>query len=60
MARCLQLPVDVCNARPITDTYSLGQGQGEFYFVLLYEEIDIALCAHNHGVAYAEFGRRSV
>lgn len=56
MARYLQLPEDVCNARPTTDTYSLPQGQDEFYFSLPYEKMDMALWAHNNGVAAVELG----
>jgi NAD+ synthase len=48
MARHLGLPEDICNAVPTTDTYSLEQGQDEFYFALPYGEMDLALWAHNH------------
>ncbi len=50
MARYLGLPEEVCSARPSTDTYSLEQGQDEFYFGIPYEQMDLALWAHNHGV----------
>jgi NAD+ synthase len=50
LARHLQLPPEICSARPTTDTYSLPQGQDEFYFALPYEKMDIALWAFNHGV----------
>ena len=50
MARYLGLPEEVCNARPTTDTYSLPQGQDEFYFALPYEQMDLALWAYEHGV----------
>jgi len=50
LARFFGLPEDICSARPTTDTYSLAQGQDEFYFALPYEQMDIALWAHNHGV----------
>jgi NAD+ synthase len=49
LARHLKLPADICNAVPTTDTYSLSQGQDEFYFALPYEQMDLALWAHNHG-----------
>jgi NAD+ synthase len=49
MARFLGLPERVCAAIPTTDTYSLSQGQDEFYFALPYREMDLALYAHNHG-----------
>ncbi len=48
LARHLGLPAEVVGARPTTDTYSLPQGQDEFYFALPYEQMDLALWAHNH------------
>jgi len=54
LARHLGLPDEVCNAQPTTDTYSLAQGQDEFYFALPYQQMDIALWAHNHAVPAAE------
>ena len=50
MARHLGLPVRLCNAQPTTDTYSLEQGQDEFYFALPYRAMDLALWALEHGV----------
>ena len=50
LARHLDLPAEICSARPTTDTYSLQQGQDEFYFALPYEKMDVALWAYNHGV----------
>jgi len=49
LARHLGLPGPICNATPTTDTYSLAQGQDEFYFVLPYEKMDIILCGFNAG-----------
>ena len=51
MARALGVPEEICRRRPTTDTYSLPQGQDEFYFALPYEQMDLCLWAHNHGVA---------
>ncbi len=48
LARYLGLPEEVCNAQPTTDTYSLAQGQDEFYFALAYDKMDIALWAFNN------------
>ena len=48
MARHLGLPERVCAAIPTTDTYSLAQGQDEFYFALPYREMDLALWALDH------------
>ncbi len=50
MARHLGLPDEICSASPTTDTYSLPQGQDEFYFALHYDKMDIALWAFNHSV----------
>jgi NAD+ synthase len=51
LARYLQLPADICAAIPTTDTYSLKQGQDEFYFGLPYQTMDMALWAYNQNVA---------
>ena len=50
LARFLGIPEEICAARPTTDTYSMAQGQDEFYFALPYEKMDLALWAHNHAV----------
>jgi len=57
LARYLDLPDAVCNALPTTDTYSMAQGQDEFYFALPYQQMDLALWAHNHGVAESELAQ---
>ncbi len=49
LARHMGLPAEICGATPTTDTYSLPQGQDEFYFALPYTQMDIALWALNHG-----------
>ncbi len=54
MARHLGLPEEICTASPTTDTYSLTQGQDEFYFALPYRQMDLALWALNHGRPAAE------
>lgn len=54
LARHLDLPHEVCEAQPTTDTYSMPQGQDEFYFVLPWREMDLALWSVNHGVPAAE------
>ena len=54
VARHLGLPEQICSATPTTDTYSLEQGQDEFYFALPYPKMDLALWAHNHGVGFAD------
>jgi NAD+ synthase len=50
MARWLGLPDEICRAQPTTDTYTLPQGQDEFYFALPYPEMDLALWGLNNGV----------
>jgi NAD+ synthase len=56
MARSLGLPEAICSATPTTDTYTLPQGQDEFYFALPYAQMDLALWATNHGVPAAVLG----
>ena len=54
LAKYLDLPAEICSARPTTDTYSMPQGQDEFFFALPFEKMDLALWAHNHQVPAAE------
>lgn len=54
LARHLGLPTEICGAVPTTDTYSLSQGQDEFYFALPYADMDLALWAYNHNVPAAD------
>lgn len=56
MARGLGLPPAICEAQPTTDTYSLPQGQDEFYFALPYRDMDLALWSHEHGVSATDLG----
>lgn len=56
MARHLGLPGRLCEAQPTTDTYSLEQGQDEFYFALPYRDMDVALWALNHDIPVAQLG----
>jgi NAD+ synthase len=48
LAEHLGIPEGVRSRPPTTDTYSLSQGQDEFYFSLPYPEMDLCLYAHNH------------
>ncbi len=57
MARHLGLPEEIVAARPTTDTYTLPQGQDEFYFALPYEQMDLALWARNHDLPAGELAR---
>jgi NAD+ synthase len=54
VARHLGLPDPVVESVPTTDTYSMEQGQDEFYFALPYDRMDLLLWAFNHDVAAAE------
>jgi NAD+ synthase len=50
MARALGVPDEICSRAPTTDTFSLPQGQDEFYYALPYTEMDVCLYARNHDV----------
>jgi NAD+ synthase len=54
LAEALGLPENICDAEPTTDTYSLPQGQDEFYFALDYKNMDKALWAYNAGAPPSE------
>ena len=54
LAHHLHIPEEICSAAPSTDTYSLPQGQDEFYFALPWDRMDVALWACDHGVREAE------
>jgi len=57
MARSLGLPPDICAARPTTDTYTLPQGQDEFFFALPYAQMDVALWSLDQGVSADDLAR---
>lgn len=50
LAAHLGIPEEIRKRPPTTDTYSLSQGQDEFYFSLAYDRMDLCLYAHNHGL----------
>ena len=54
MAEHLGVPEQVRHRAPTTDTYSLAQGQDEFYFSLPYAKMDLCLYGKNNGYAPAE------
>ncbi len=58
LANFMKLPTSICNATPTTDTYSLEQGQDEFYFSLPYESMDIALWYLNTGRTEADLANK--
>ena len=57
MARKLGLPDEITSAIPTTDTYSLPQGQDEFYFALPYDKMDLALWSLTHDVPAADLAK---
>jgi NAD+ synthase len=53
LAEYLGIPAEVRKRPPTTDTYSLPQGQDEFYFSLPYDQMDLCLYAKNNGIPVA-------
>lgn len=51
LAEALNIPEEIRQRPPTTDTYSLPQSQEEFFFVLPYPLLDLCLYGLNHGVA---------
>jgi NAD+ synthase len=51
LAEYLGIPSEIISRPPSTDTYSLPQTQEEFYFSLPTRTLDLALHAHNAGLA---------
>ncbi len=49
LARHLGLPEEICTSSPTTDTYTLAQGQDEFFFGLPYPQMDLALWSLDRG-----------
>lgn len=49
LAAFLGVPEEIRKRPPTTDTYSLPQGQDEFYFSLPYSQMDLCLFARNNG-----------
>jgi NAD+ synthase len=49
LARHLGLPEAIISRPPTTDTYSLPQGQDEFFFAVPYEVMDLCLYGKNNG-----------
>ena len=50
LARWFELPQEVCDSTPTTDTYTLPQTQDEFFFALPYDAMDRALWAYDRGL----------
>ncbi len=49
LAEYLGVPKEIRSRPPTTDTYSLAQGQDEFYFSLSHDKMDLCLYSKNHG-----------
>jgi NAD+ synthase len=54
LADFLEIPDEIRQRRPTTDTYTLAQSQEEFYFSLPYETLDLCLLGPNDGVSPEE------
>ena len=50
LAEYLGVPANIRQRPPTTDTYSLPQGQDEFYFAVPYEQMDLCLYGKNHRI----------
>jgi NAD+ synthase len=54
LAEALGVPEEIRRRPPTTDTWSLPQGQDEYYFSLPYDRMDICLYALNNGISREE------
>ena len=54
LAEYLGVPAEIRKRPPTTDTYSLAQGQDEFYFSLSHEKMDLCLYGKNNSIAIEE------
>ena len=54
MAEHLNVPATICERLPTTDTYSMPQGQDEFYFSIPYDKMDLCLYGKNHNYSPSE------
>lgn len=50
LAKYLGVPDEIIQRPPTTDTYSLFQDQGEFYFSLPYQKMDLCLYGKNNNI----------
>jgi len=57
LAAHLGVPQEIRSRPPTTDTFSMPQGQDEFYFALPYDRMDLCLYAKNHDLAAADVAR---
>ena len=56
LAEYLGVPERIRKRPPTTDTYSLAQGQDEFYFSLPHDRMDLCLYGKNHAYSTEEVG----
>jgi NAD+ synthase len=56
LAEALGVPADIRRRPPTTDTWSLPQGQDEYYFSLPYERMDLCLYGLDNGITREEVG----
>jgi len=54
LAEYIGVPEEIRRRAPTTDTFSLPQGQDEFYFSLPYDKMDLCLYAYSHKVSAAD------
>ena len=57
LAKYLGVPEKIRKRPPTTDTYSLAQGQDEFYFSLPYEKMDLCLYGKNNNLAIEDVAK---
>ena len=50
LADYLGVPKEIRERPPTTDTYSMAQGQDEFYFAVPHHQMDLCLYGKNHGL----------
>lgn len=59
LAEALNVPGEIRNRPPTTDTYSMPQSQEEFYFSVPYNVFDICLFGKNHGYPVSQIAEES-
>lgn len=56
LAEALGVPAEIRRRPPTTDTWSLPQGQDEYYFSLPYDRMDLCLYGLDNGIAREDVG----
>lgn len=57
LATCLEIPDEIQQRTPTTDTYSAGSTQEEFFFRLPFEVLDLIWCGMEMGCSSTEIGQ---